>query len=82
MEVATVTVHLKHGFFLNGFGDKQGHGFEYHLLAIALALTLVITLHGAGTFSLDRVLYRQLELPDTVALEFNLVIPFFLRARQ
>ena len=36
MVVAMVMVHLKYGFFINWFGDKQGHGIEYHLLAIAL----------------------------------------------
>jgi putative oxidoreductase len=78
MAVATVTVHLKHGFFLNWFGNKQGHGFEYHLLAIALAIVVIV--YGAGAFSLDRALYRQLASRD-VALEFNLFIPFLFRAK-
>jgi putative oxidoreductase len=79
MVVAMVKVHLQHGFFLNWFGDKQGHGFEYHLLAIALAVLLIV--HGAGAGSLDRVLYRYLTSPDKVALEFNLVIPFLFRLK-
>jgi len=65
MAVAMVKVHLQHGFFLNWFGDKQGHGFEYHLLAIALALVVIV--HGAGAFSLDRALYRQVATPNNAA---------------
>jgi putative oxidoreductase len=44
--------HLEHGFFMNWTGGAAGEGFEYHLLAIALALTLA--LRGAGRLSLDR----------------------------
>ena len=80
MAVAMVKVHLQHGFFLNWFGDKPGHGFEYHLLAIALAVLVIV--HGAGAFSIDRALYRHLVSPDNVALEFNLVIPFLFRIRS
>lgn len=58
MVVAMLKVHLKFGFLLNWFGDKQGHGIEYHLLAIALALILIA--YGAGAFSLDLALYRYL----------------------
>jgi putative oxidoreductase len=79
MLVAMVKVHLRYGFFLNWFGNKPGHGVEYHLLAIALAL--VIIAHGAGAFSLDRALYRQLVSPAKVAFEFNLVVPFFFRVK-
>jgi len=65
MAVAMVKVHLQHGFFLNWFGDKQGHGFEYHLLALALALVVIV--HGAGAFSVDRALYRQVATPNNAA---------------
>lgn len=51
---AIATVHAKQGFFMNWHGQKAGEGFEYHILAIAIALALV--LHGAGRFSLDRML--------------------------
>jgi putative oxidoreductase len=70
-------VHLKYGFFINWFGDKQGHGIEYHLLAIALAVIVIV--HGAGAFSLDRALYHRMVSPGNVALELNSVIPFFPR---
>jgi len=79
MVVAMIKVHLKFGFLLNWFGDKQGHGVEYHLLAIALAI--IIIAHGAGAFSLDRALYRDLVSPAKVAFEFNSVVPFFFRAK-
>jgi putative oxidoreductase len=54
MLAAIFMVHGKYGLFLNWFGDRKGHGIEYHLLAIALAI--VIIAKGAGAFSLDRLL--------------------------
>ena len=47
-------VHGRCGLFMNWFGDRKGHGIEYHLLAIALAI--VIIAKGAGAFSLDGLL--------------------------
>jgi putative oxidoreductase len=58
MIVAAATVHFRNGLFLNWFGEKKGHGFEYHLLALALAL--VVLVKGAGAFSLDRTVYEYL----------------------
>jgi len=55
MLVAIVTVHGRYGLFLNWFGDRKGHGYEYHLLAIALAAAIVVK--GSGAVSLDRFLY-------------------------
>jgi putative oxidoreductase len=52
--VAMVTVHLKYGFFMNWFGEKRGHGVEYHLVVIALAV--VVMVKGAGAFSFDSAL--------------------------
>lgn len=49
---AIILVHWKVGFFMNWFGTLQGEGFEYHLLAIAMALALVIG--GGGKASIDR----------------------------
>lgn len=54
---AIAMVHLKHGFFMNWSGAQGGEGFEYHLLAIAISLALV--LGGGGVASLDRVLSRK-----------------------
>jgi putative oxidoreductase len=54
---AVATVHFRHGLFLNWFGDKEGHGYEYHLLAIALALVVIVK--GAGAYSADRLIYEH-----------------------
>ena len=54
MLVAIVRVHWPNGFFMNWTGAQPGEGFEYHLLVIGMALTLLIV--GAGSWSLDRVL--------------------------
>jgi putative oxidoreductase len=51
---AILTVHGRHGFFMNWYGNQQGEGFEYHVLAIGLAVALV--LNGAGVWSLDAVI--------------------------
>lgn len=55
---AIATVHYRYGLFLNWFGDKPGNGFEYHLLAIALALIIVVK--GSGAFSLDHTWYEHM----------------------
>ena len=47
----------QHGFFMNWFGQQKGEGFEYHILAIALGLILVIG--GGGLFSIDGLLSRR-----------------------
>jgi putative oxidoreductase len=51
MAGAIAMVHTEHGFFMNWTGSQAGEGFEYHLLAIAIALALVIL--GGGRASLD-----------------------------
>lgn len=53
---AMVTTHLQHGFFMNWSGAQAGEGFEYHLLALAMAA--VIAVRGSGAFSVDRSLAR------------------------
>jgi putative oxidoreductase len=55
---ATVTTHLPNGFFMNWSGTAAGEGFEFHLLAIGMAL--VIALRGSGALSLDRLLSRSM----------------------
>jgi putative oxidoreductase len=37
---------------MNWYGNQKAEGFEYHLLATAIALTLVIA--GGGILSIDR----------------------------
>ena len=52
MLVAIAMVHSRFGFFMNWSGNQKGEGFEYHLLALAMAAFLM--LEGAGAFSVDR----------------------------
>ena len=57
MVVAISMVHRHFGIFANWSGTQKGEGFEYHLLAIAIAL--VIMAKGSGAFSLDRALSKS-----------------------
>jgi putative oxidoreductase len=54
MVVAPLANGLYVRFFMNWTGRNTGEGFEYHLLAIALIL--VVLVHGAGALSLDRLI--------------------------
>lgn len=53
---AIFTIHLQHGFFMNWYGTQQGEGFEYHLLAIGMALAILAG--GSGRLSVDRSVTR------------------------
>ena len=57
MVVAVLTSHAANGFFMNWLGNQKGEGFEYHVLAMALALTLM--LRGAGALSADRLIAEK-----------------------
>jgi putative oxidoreductase len=46
-----ITTQLEHGFFMNWFGNQAGEGYEYSLLIIGLALSVLV--NGSGKFSLD-----------------------------
>ncbi|HWX94268.1 MAG TPA: DoxX family protein [Terriglobales bacterium] len=59
MLVAIVLVHSHFGLFMNWSGQQKGEGFEYHLLAIAIALVLMA--RGSGCFSVDRALAAKPE---------------------
>jgi putative oxidoreductase len=54
MLVAIFMVHARNGFFMNWTGKQGGEGFEYHLLAVAMALAIVIG--GGGAFSIDHAI--------------------------
>ena len=56
MAVAIFLVHLPNGLFMNWNGNQKGEGYEYNLLAIAIAVTLVIG--GGGLLSVDRRIAR------------------------
>lgn len=59
MAVSVYMIHAPNGFFMNWAGTQKGEGFEYHLLAIAIAIALMI--RGAGSFSLDNFLSKRKE---------------------
>ncbi|MEO6995390.1 MAG: DoxX family protein, partial [Lacunisphaera sp.] len=54
MTVAIATTHYANGFFMNWSGQQKGEGFEYHILALGLAL--IVMIYGAGKLSLDRTI--------------------------
>jgi len=55
---ATLLVHWPNGFFMNWGGAPHGEGYEFHLLAMAMAVSLVLS--GGGRASLDGWLSRKL----------------------
>jgi putative oxidoreductase len=58
MLVAIAMVHGKVGFFMNwGLTPGRGEGFEYHILAIAMALLIVWK--GSGAYSADRMIAEK-----------------------
>jgi putative oxidoreductase len=59
MVVAILMVHAQVGFFMNWTGQQKGEGFEYHLLAIAVAIVLMT--RGGGAFSVDRALSSRVQ---------------------
>lgn len=54
---AVLTVHLHNGFFMNWTGAQAGEGFEYHILALALAA--IVLIKGAGKGSVDLALWKR-----------------------
>jgi len=61
MVVAVALVHWQNGYFMNWAGKMPAgtEGFEFHLLAIAMALGLMAA--GGGRFSLDGLIARRLK---------------------
>jgi putative oxidoreductase len=56
MIVAIFTVHLRNGLFMNWTREQKGEGFEYHLLVIAITVSIMLV--GAGAFSIDGMIYK------------------------
>ena len=48
---------LEHGFFMNWFGNQAGEGYEYSLLVIGLALTILV--NGSGKWSIDNLISKK-----------------------
>jgi putative oxidoreductase len=61
---AVLTSHASVGFFMNWAGTQAGEGFEYHLLALALSVPLVIA--GGGRYAVDSWVRARLEAPRGV----------------
>jgi putative oxidoreductase len=59
MLVAVALVHGKVGFFMNWGGTAKGEGFEYHILAVAIGIALMI--RGGGRWSVDGVIAKKLK---------------------
>lgn len=58
MGVAIYKVHLAYGFFLNiACQPGRGHGIEYNIALLGMALSLVFS--GGGRWALDRMLWRR-----------------------
>ena len=57
--LGAASTHYANGFFMNWFGGlKAGvEGYEYHILAMALAA--VVAIAGSGALSVDMVLSRR-----------------------
>ena len=62
MAVAVPLVHIHNGFFMNWAGNQRGEGFEFHLLALAIAVAIMV--RGSGAWSLDRLLSRYFGSAD------------------
>ncbi len=55
MLVAISKVHVRNGFFLNwSMAPGKGHGYEFNLALIAMAVSILIG--GAGVLSVDRLI--------------------------
>jgi putative oxidoreductase len=59
------TYHAFGYFTMNWFGNQKGEGVEYHLLAIAAGLAVLI--HGSGAFSIDRLLTAEPKQPQSTS---------------
>ena len=57
MIVGVYLLHWRNGFFMNWSGHQKGEGFEFHILAVAMAVVLMA--RGGGAASVDRALARS-----------------------
>jgi putative oxidoreductase len=62
MLVAVAMVHAQYGWFMNWFGHQKGEGFEYHLLAIGIAIVLII--RGGGKWAADTAIENSLRATE------------------
>lgn len=57
MVVAVYLVHWPNGIFVNWTGTQKGEGFEFHILAVALAL--IVMIWGGGAWSIDLAITKK-----------------------
>ena len=55
------TTHAANGFFMSWTASQAGEGFEYHLLGVGIAMSLVLT--GSGALSVDRRMSSRARAP-------------------
>jgi putative oxidoreductase len=55
--LGAIWFHWPNGFYMNWSGNLSGEGFEFHIVLIALAL--VLSINGGGTYSLDRFIFEN-----------------------
>jgi putative oxidoreductase len=65
MLVAVAMVHWQYGLFMNWAGNQKGEGFEFHLLAIGVAVVLII--RGGGKWAADTAIENSLHATDRAA---------------
>lgn len=58
---AVVKLHWSVGFFMNWDGALKGEGFEFHILAVTLAV--IVMIRGSGALSIDRALTARAAAP-------------------
>ncbi|MCB0488472.1 MAG: DoxX family protein [Cyclobacteriaceae bacterium] len=51
------STHLPNGFFMNWFGNQAGEGYEFFLLWVGMAISLITT--GGGRWSVDYYLQKS-----------------------
>jgi putative oxidoreductase len=73
---AVAKVHIPHGFFMNWAGNQKGEGFEFHLLAMAIAL--LIFFKGSGALSLDYIWYAHQAVGGASASQLLSAMTHFL----
>lgn len=58
MAVAIYKVHLANGFFMNmSCAPGRGHGIEFNLALLGMALALVVS--GGGQWAVDRFIFKR-----------------------
>ena len=51
--------HLEHGFYINWFGQQAGEGYQFHILAIGIATSLLFI--GGGKWSMDAFISKKIK---------------------